>query len=170
MTDQPYVLADLETGAAHAFSRRHIGVTQDDVATMLHDWPRLLRHPHAGCAQAQHPGEPGLVHRLHAVPAGDQPGPLEALLNFQTMIADLTGLEVANASMLDEATAAAEAMTLLRRAGKSKRRVLVVDVDLFPQTIAVIDTRAEPLGIEVVVAALDPAACPTGLPRASSSA
>ncbi|GAB2667731.1 aminomethyl-transferring glycine dehydrogenase [Gordonia jinhuaensis] len=77
-------------------------------------------------------------------------GRLEALLNFQTMVADLTGLEVANASMLDEATAAAEAMTLLRRAAKSKSPRFVVDTDIFPQTLAVIETRAEPLGIEVV--------------------
>ncbi|WP_168698869.1 aminomethyl-transferring glycine dehydrogenase [Gordonia paraffinivorans] len=91
-------------------------------------------------------------------------GRLEALLNFQTMVADLTGMEVANASMLDEATAAAEAMTLLRRAGKSKSPRVVVDTDLFPQTHAVIETRAEPLGIEVVEATLDPAAPGHGLP------
>ncbi|WP_455901824.1 aminomethyl-transferring glycine dehydrogenase [Rhodococcus gordoniae] len=78
-------------------------------------------------------------------------GRLEALLNFQTMVADLTGMEVANSSMLDEATAAAEAMTLLRRANrKSKSPRLVVDVDLFAQTAAVLATRAEPLGIEIV--------------------
>ena len=81
-------------------------------------------------------------------------GRLEALLNFQTMVADLTGLPVANASMLDESTAAAEAMTLVRRAGKSKSNRFVVDADTLPQTIAVIETRAEPLGIEVVVADL----------------
>ncbi|MCF8610421.1 aminomethyl-transferring glycine dehydrogenase [Gordonia sp. HY285] len=91
-------------------------------------------------------------------------GRLEVLLNFQTMVADLTGMEVANASMLDEGTAAAEAMTLLRRAGKSKSPRVVVDVDLFPQTRAVIDTRAEPLGIEVVEARLDPSADDAGLP------
>ncbi|WP_168706231.1 aminomethyl-transferring glycine dehydrogenase [Gordonia paraffinivorans] len=91
-------------------------------------------------------------------------GRLEALLNFQTMVADLTGMEVANASMLDEATAAAEAMTLLRRGGKSKSPRVVVDTDLFPQTRAVIETRAEPLGIEVVEATLDPAAPEHGLP------
>ncbi|GLZ36781.1 aminomethyl-transferring glycine dehydrogenase [Actinokineospora sp. NBRC 105648] len=81
-------------------------------------------------------------------------GRLEALLNFQTMVADLAGLPTANASMLDESTAAAEAMTLLRRAGRSKSNRFVVDADTFPQTIAVIETRAEPLGIEVVVADL----------------
>ncbi|WP_019202758.1 aminomethyl-transferring glycine dehydrogenase [Tsukamurella sp. 1534] len=78
-------------------------------------------------------------------------GRLEALLNFQTMVSDLTGMEIANSSMLDEATAAAEAMTLLRRAGKSKSPRLVVDRDVFPQTLAVIETRAQPLGIEVEV-------------------
>jgi glycine dehydrogenase len=78
-------------------------------------------------------------------------GRLEALLNFQTMVEDLTGLPVANASMLDEGTAAAEAMTLARRASKAAGRVYVVDADALPQTIAVIRTRAEPLGIEVRV-------------------
>nr|WP_042180769.1 aminomethyl-transferring glycine dehydrogenase [Kibdelosporangium sp. MJ126-NF4]CEL14573.1 Glycine dehydrogenase [decarboxylating] (glycine cleavage system P protein) [Kibdelosporangium sp. MJ126-NF4]CTQ88938.1 Glycine dehydrogenase [decarboxylating] (glycine cleavage system P protein) (EC 1.4.4.2) [Kibdelosporangium sp. MJ126-NF4] len=78
-------------------------------------------------------------------------GRLEALLNFQTMVADLTGVPVANASMLDEGTAAAEAMTLVRRGGKAKSPRFLVDADTFPQTIAVIETRAEPLGIEVEV-------------------
>mgnify|MGYP001506495553 FL=1 len=91
-------------------------------------------------------------------------GRLEALLNFQTMVADLTGMEVANASMLDEATAAAEAMTLMRRAGKSKSNRVIVDADLFPQTRAVLDTRAEPLGIEVVEASLHPDLPGCGLP------
>ncbi|MCE7012081.1 aminomethyl-transferring glycine dehydrogenase [Kibdelosporangium philippinense] len=78
-------------------------------------------------------------------------GRLEALLNFQTMVADLTGVPVANASMLDEGTAAAEAMTLVRRGGKAKSPRFLVDADTFPQTVAVIETRAEPLGIEVEV-------------------
>ncbi|KAB1922396.1 aminomethyl-transferring glycine dehydrogenase [Micromonospora noduli] len=78
-------------------------------------------------------------------------GRLEALLNFQTMVTDLTGLATANASMLDEGTAAAEAMTLARRASKSKSGVYVVDADALPQTIAVITSRAEPLGIAVRV-------------------
>ena len=81
-------------------------------------------------------------------------GRLEALLNFQTMVADLTGLEVANASMLDEATAAAEAMTLMHRAVKGSANRLAVDVDVYPQTAAVLATRAEPLGIEIVTADL----------------
>ncbi|MPZ66529.1 MAG: aminomethyl-transferring glycine dehydrogenase [Pseudonocardiaceae bacterium] len=78
-------------------------------------------------------------------------GRLEALLNFQTMVSDLTGLPVANASMLDESTAAAEAMTLLRRAGRSTSARFVVDADTLPQTLAVLATRAEPLGIELDV-------------------
>jgi glycine dehydrogenase len=78
-------------------------------------------------------------------------GRLEALLNFQTMISDLTGLPVANASMLDEATAAAEAMTLLRRASRVASSRFVVDADTLPQTLAVLTTRAEPLGIELDV-------------------
>ncbi|MGH3936221.1 MAG: aminomethyl-transferring glycine dehydrogenase [Pseudonocardiaceae bacterium] len=78
-------------------------------------------------------------------------GRLEALLNFQTMVADLTGLPVATASLLDEATAAAEAMTLLRRAGRARSARFVVDADTLPQTLAVLATRAEPLGIELVV-------------------
>ncbi len=87
-------------------------------------------------------------------------GRLEALLNFQTMVADLTGLPLANASMLDEATAAAEAMTLARRASKVKSDRFLVDADALPQTIAVIRTRAEPIGIEVEVVDLS-----AGLPE-----
>src|SRR6195952_419655 len=81
-------------------------------------------------------------------------GRLEALLNFRTAVSDLTGLDIANASMLDESTAAAEAMTLMRRTAKSKSNRFVVDADTLPQTIAVIRTRAEPLGIDVLVADL----------------
>ncbi|WP_430335620.1 aminomethyl-transferring glycine dehydrogenase [Rhodococcus sp. ACT016] len=81
-------------------------------------------------------------------------GRLEALLNFQTMVGDLTGMEIANSSMLDEGTAAAEAMTLLRRASRSKSPRFVLDTDLFPQTRAIVVTRAEPLGIEIVEADL----------------
>ncbi|MCW2689673.1 MAG: glycine dehydrogenase, decarboxylating, partial [Mycobacterium sp.] len=81
-------------------------------------------------------------------------GRLEALLNFQTMVADLTGLEVANASMLDEGTAAAEAMTLMHRASRGKSNRLAVDVDIYRQTAAILATRAEPLGIEIVTADL----------------
>lgn len=81
-------------------------------------------------------------------------GRLEALLNFQTMVADLTGLEVANASMLDEGTAAAEAMTLMHRAARGKTNRLAVDADVFAQTAAILATRAKPLGVELVTADL----------------
>ncbi|MER7209638.1 aminomethyl-transferring glycine dehydrogenase [Streptosporangium sp. NPDC000239] len=77
-------------------------------------------------------------------------GRLEALLNFQTVVSDLTGLDVAGASLLDEATAAAEAMTLARRAVRGSSNVFVVDAGSLPQTKAVLRTRAEPLGIELV--------------------
>ena len=78
-------------------------------------------------------------------------GRLEALINFQTMVCDLTGMAIANASMLDEATAAAEAMTLAKRCVKSKSQVFIVAGDCHPQTIEVIQTRAKPLGIEIKV-------------------
>ncbi|MEW1547661.1 aminomethyl-transferring glycine dehydrogenase [Streptomyces tsukubensis] len=81
-------------------------------------------------------------------------GRLEALLNFQTMVAELTGLPTSGASLLDEGTAAAEAMALSRRVGKVKDGVFLVDADVLPQTIAVIETRAEPTGVEVVTADL----------------
>ena len=80
-------------------------------------------------------------------------GRLEALLNFQTVVSDLTGLPVANASLLDEATAAAEAMTMAQRVAKSKAGAFFVDENCHPQTIDVIKTRAQPLGIEVTVGA-----------------
>ena len=83
-------------------------------------------------------------------------GRLEALINFQTLVTDLTGMEMANASMLDECTAAAEAMALCQRMSKSKSMRFVVDRDCLPQTIEIIKTRAEPMAIDVVV--VDPAA------------
>ncbi|MFI8829282.1 aminomethyl-transferring glycine dehydrogenase [Streptomyces sp. NPDC053431] len=89
-------------------------------------------------------------------------GRLEALMNFQTMITDLTGLPVANASLLDEGTAAAEAMMVLHRAAQSQSRRFVVDEDCLPQTIEVVRTRAEALGIEVLVRDLA-----SGLPEES---
>jgi glycine dehydrogenase len=82
-------------------------------------------------------------------------GRLEALFNFQTMICDLTGLDVANASLLDEATAAAEAMALAERAAPAKTKSFFVDSDVHPQTLAVLRTRAEPLGWNLIVG--DPA-------------
>ncbi|BBL90522.1 glycine dehydrogenase (decarboxylating) [Vibrio rotiferianus] len=82
-------------------------------------------------------------------------GRLEALLNYQQMVMDLTGMEIANASLLDEATAAAEAMTLCKRAGKSKSNVFFVADDVHPQTIEVVKTRAKFIGFEVLVGSLD---------------
>ncbi|MFF1904062.1 aminomethyl-transferring glycine dehydrogenase [Kitasatospora sp. NPDC058218] len=81
-------------------------------------------------------------------------GRLEALLNFQTLVSDLTGLPTSGSSLLDEGTAAAEAMALARRVTKVKGGVFLVDVETLPQTVAVIQTRAEPTGVEVVVADL----------------
>ena len=81
-------------------------------------------------------------------------GRLEALVNFQTMVCDLTGLAIAGASLLDEATAAAEAMTLARRVVKAASNALLVASDCHPQTIEVLQTRAAPLGLEVVVGEL----------------
>ena len=78
-------------------------------------------------------------------------GRLEALINFQTMVGDLTGFEIANASLLDEATAAAESMTLAHRVGKSKSQKFFIDQNCFPQTISVVTSRAKPIGIEVVI-------------------
>ena len=78
-------------------------------------------------------------------------GRLEALLNFQTMVADLTGLDIANASLLDEGTAAAEAMTLARRGSRSKSNTFFASEHCHPQTLEVLRTRAEPMGIELVI-------------------
>ena len=84
-------------------------------------------------------------------------GRLEALVNFQTMVCDLTGMAIAGASMLDDATAAAEAMTLAMRVGKSKSTTFFVADDVLPQTLEVVQTRARPLGIAVVTGAADAA-------------
>ena len=78
-------------------------------------------------------------------------GRLEALLNFQTLVSDLTGCDIANASLLDEPTAVAEAMTMLKRVSKGKGDTFVLDKECFPQTISVVETRAEAMGLKVVV-------------------
>jgi len=78
-------------------------------------------------------------------------GRMEALINFQTMVADLTGMEIANASLLDEATAAAEAMTLAKRSAKSKSKLFFVHDAVHPQTLELLRTRAEPMGIELQI-------------------
>ncbi len=90
-------------------------------------------------------------------------GRLEALLNFQTMVADLTGFELANASLLDEATAAAEAMTMARRVSKNASDAFLVHADTHPQTLAVLRTRAEPIGIDIEL--VDDAAVAGGFPE-----
>ncbi|EFC83960.1 aminomethyl-transferring glycine dehydrogenase [Parafrankia sp. EUN1f] len=96
-------------------------------------------------------------------------GRLEALLNFQTMITDLTGLAVAGASLLDEPTAAAEAMQIAYRATRGKRSTFLIDADTLPQTIAVVRTRAEALGITVVVADLRDGLTPRPTPAPGES-
>ncbi|HYU39177.1 MAG TPA: aminomethyl-transferring glycine dehydrogenase [Acidimicrobiia bacterium] len=88
-------------------------------------------------------------------------GRLEALLNFQTMVSDLTGMEIANASLLDEATAAAEAMAMCHRLNPNAGATFLVDADSHPQTIDVVRTRAEPIGVDVVVTDIDAADIPT---------
>ncbi len=84
-------------------------------------------------------------------------GRLELLMNFQTVVTDLTGLPIANASLLDEATAAAEAMALAKRSAKNKSNVFFIEQGVHPQTIAVIQTRAAPLGIEVMIGSIEQA-------------
>ena len=82
-------------------------------------------------------------------------GRLEALLNFQTMISELTGMDIAGASLLDEPTAVAEAMTLLKRVGSKDSNIILIDQDTHPQILNVVKTRALPLGIEVRVEDVD---------------
>jgi glycine dehydrogenase len=89
-------------------------------------------------------------------------GRLEALLNFQTMVSDLTGMEIANASLLDEATAAAEAMAMCSRLNAGAGSTFLVDTDCHPQTIDVVRTRAEPIGVDVVVTDLATGDTPSG--------
>ena len=141
-----------ELAAANTVARSMIGLGYYDTHTPAVIRSNVLENP--AWYTAYTPYQPEISQ-----------GRLEALINFQTMVSDLTAMEVANASMLDEATAAAEAMTLMRRAGKSKSNRVVLDADLFPQTRAVIETRAEPLGIEVVVASLHPDLPGQGLPE-----
>ena len=84
-------------------------------------------------------------------------GRLEALINFQTMVTDLTGMQLSNASLLDEATAAAEAMTLAKRASKSKSEIFYVDENAFQNTINILQTRADPLGIQIKIGPVEQA-------------
>ncbi|MCZ2811893.1 aminomethyl-transferring glycine dehydrogenase [Modestobacter sp. VKM Ac-2979] len=154
--DEATVLAQLrERAAANEVFTSMIGLGYSDTITPAVIQRNILENP--AWYTAYTPYQPEISQ-----------GRLEALINFQTMVADLTGLPVAGASMLDEATAAAEAMTLVRRAGRAKAHsVFVVDADTLPQTLAVLRTRAEPLGIGLHVADLS-AGWPTDLPEAGA--
>src|SRR3712207_1610947 len=154
--DEAAVLAELrERAAANEVSVPMIGLGYSGTVTPAVVQRSILENP--AWYTAYTPYQPEISQ-----------GRLEALLNFQTMVADLTGLPVAGASMLDEATAAAEAMTLVRRAGRAKAgAVFVVDADTLPQTLAVLETRAEPLGIGLHVADLAQG-WPTDLPEAGA--
>ncbi len=134
------VLARLKSIASNnVVARSYIGMGYHDTITPPVILRNVLENP--GWYTAYTPYQPEIAQ-----------GRLEALLNFQQMVMDLTGLELANASLLDEATAAAEAMTMCKRsARKNKSNVFFVDRDCHPQTIAVLKTRATPLGLEVVV-------------------
>jgi glycine dehydrogenase len=113
----------------------------------------LPRHDRPGRSSPEHPRKPGWYTQYTPYQAEIAQGRLEALLNFQTLISSLTGLDVANASMLDEGTAAAEAMTLCARVLEkaSDGKCFFVSDRCHPQTIALLQTRAAPLGIEIVV-------------------
>ncbi|MFC8531225.1 aminomethyl-transferring glycine dehydrogenase [Nocardia sp. NPDC057227] len=144
------VLAELaELAAANTVATSMIGLGYHDTLTPPVLVRNLLENP--AWYTAYTPYQPEISQ-----------GRLEALLNFQTMVCDLTGMEVAGASMLDEATAAAEAMTLLHRASRSKSNRLLVDADVFPQTRTILATRAEPLGFEIVTTDLSGGELPDG--------
>jgi glycine dehydrogenase len=139
---EPEVAAELrELAARNVVARPMIGLGYHDTHTPAVIRRNVLENP--GWYTAYTPYQPEISQ-----------GRLEVLLAFQTVVADLTGLPVAGASLLDEPTAAAEAMTLARRAGRSTSSTFVVDVDTHPQTLAVLATRAEPLGIELYEADL----------------
>ena len=132
-----------EVASKNQVFKTYIGMGYHDTHVPLVVLRNVLENP--GWYTAYTPYQPEIAQ-----------GRLEALLNYQQMIIDLTGMEMANASMLDEGTAAAEAMAMCKRQNKkSKSDVFFVDADSHPQTIAVIQTRAEHFGFEVVVAAAD---------------
>jgi glycine dehydrogenase len=136
---EPEVLATLRaTAARNAVYTSLIGLGYSDTFTPPVILRNVLENP--AWYTAYTPYQPEISQ-----------GRLEALLNFQTMVSDLTGMDLANASLLDEGTAAAEAMTLCHRLNAKHGHVFFVDRDCHPQTIEVVTTRAEPIGIEVVV-------------------
>ena len=146
-------LAELRALAAHNTVRRSLlGLGYYDTITPAVIQRNVLENP--GWYTAYTPYQPEISQ-----------GRLEALINFQTMVTDLTGLHTANASMLDEGTAVVEGMLLARRASGSESRVFVVDADLFPQTKALLRGRAEAVGIELVelpLAQIEPVEIPPG--------
>jgi len=142
VTEREAITALREIAERNVVATSLIGTGYHDTITPAVILRNLLENP--GWYTAYTPYQPEISQ-----------GRLETLLNFQTMVCDLTGMEIANASMLDESTAAAEAMTMCRRVNPKGGNVFFVDVDCHPQTIAVVQTRAEPLGIEVHVG--DPA-------------
>ena len=136
---EPEALARLEDFAArNRILKSVIGMGYHDCHTPAVILRNVIENP--GWYTAYTPYQPEISQ-----------GRLEALLNFQQMVIDLTGMEFANASLLDEATAAAEAMTLMKRVSTNGRNTVFVSADCHPQTIAVLETRARPMGIEVTV-------------------
>lgn len=152
--DQPIDLADSRTeedvlnelkqiASKNVINRSMIGMGYTDTIVPNVILRNVLENP--GWYTAYTPYQPEVAQ-----------GRLEALLNYQQMVLDLTGLDLANASLLDEATAAAEAMTLCKRMAKARKsNIFLVDENLHPQNISVIETRAEPLGYEVIIGDLD---------------